>query len=757
MANKKEMISEYKTVHKIEDIVRDNNHSIDVWGKTECIFHNDTHPSMQLYSKENKFHCFACGAHGDVIDYEKEATGKSLNEIIGYESDTNEVKIKEYIKSKMPTCTKENEKYHFDRVHFYHDNHESIVSVKIIYKSIDKVKKEVVQCNVKDNCKITRGNVNHTFLYNLPSVLDAKEKNLQVYLVEGEKDADSLIKFGLTATSAMNGTSWKKEYNKYLEGCHVILIGDCDDAGKKYVGKLKGELQPISKSFKIVDLPGVRIKEDITDWINAGHSKEELKKLVHSSVDLKLKAEIEALDFSDIGIATRFMEQFKDILKYSTDDKYYYRWETEKHRWVKYDNELAVSTVAIDYLKELRRKVEKYTRCVNDDSLRIWKKRIDKLGKDITVNMISKRYNSFTETHILSSEFDRDTKYINCKNGIVNTQTGELLQHDKCKYFTKYADVDYIPEKINVLFKGAVTRLFDGSPEEVEAFEILLGYMLSGVSNQKTFPIIYGAPNSGKTQIFEIIKATFGNDYVTSVSKDVLMNAWNRSYGASQEVAELNGARMVLISETSDADYLKTDFVKRLVGGDTIKASPLYKPSIEFIPIFVPVIFTNEVPKFNGNDEGLVNRIVIINLLYSLGENEINIKFKEDCIEDKDSIFSYLISCIVKFNKLNKLIIPERWNGSKSKFKLENNVYIQFKQEFTKDEKGNSIPIAEIHNKFEAWYRITQSENVPSRNTITRELKKLMTITKTGGYNQARDIVWINNDIPQISYLSKVI
>lgn len=34
---------------------------------TNCIFHNDSHPSMKLY--KDHFHCFSCGAHGDVIAF----------------------------------------------------------------------------------------------------------------------------------------------------------------------------------------------------------------------------------------------------------------------------------------------------------------------------------------------------------------------------------------------------------------------------------------------------------------------------------------------------------------------------------------------------------------------------------------------------------------------------------------------------------------------------------------------------------------
>jgi hypothetical protein len=41
--------------------------SINRQGKALCPFHNDRHPS--LYVADDHFYCFACGAHGDVIDF----------------------------------------------------------------------------------------------------------------------------------------------------------------------------------------------------------------------------------------------------------------------------------------------------------------------------------------------------------------------------------------------------------------------------------------------------------------------------------------------------------------------------------------------------------------------------------------------------------------------------------------------------------------------------------------------------------------
>ena len=45
-------------------------------GKALCPFHNDCHPS--LFVDDDHYHCFACGEHGDVIDFTSKLHGLSL-------------------------------------------------------------------------------------------------------------------------------------------------------------------------------------------------------------------------------------------------------------------------------------------------------------------------------------------------------------------------------------------------------------------------------------------------------------------------------------------------------------------------------------------------------------------------------------------------------------------------------------------------------------------------------------------------------
>ncbi len=48
------------------------------YGMARCPFHNDRHPS--LYVADDHYYCFACGEHGDVIDFAAKLFGLPLYE-----------------------------------------------------------------------------------------------------------------------------------------------------------------------------------------------------------------------------------------------------------------------------------------------------------------------------------------------------------------------------------------------------------------------------------------------------------------------------------------------------------------------------------------------------------------------------------------------------------------------------------------------------------------------------------------------------
>ena len=102
-----------------------------------------------------------------------------------------------------------------------------------------------------------------------------------VLLVEGEKDADNLWKAGLAATTNAGGAiKWSKEHAKHLEGHPVAILPDNDDAGRKHAEQVAQTLKGVASSVKVVDLPNLPPKGDVSDWLTAGGVADALLELV---------------------------------------------------------------------------------------------------------------------------------------------------------------------------------------------------------------------------------------------------------------------------------------------------------------------------------------------------------------------------------------------------------------------------------------------------------------------------------------------
>jgi hypothetical protein len=91
-------------------------------------------------------------------------------------------------------------------------------------------------------------------LYRLPLLADARDKTGPVYIVDGEKDADEIIKHGRTATCASGGAStWLAVYVKWFLEHDVIIVKDKDPAGDAWAETIYDSLEWIARSRYIVE------------------------------------------------------------------------------------------------------------------------------------------------------------------------------------------------------------------------------------------------------------------------------------------------------------------------------------------------------------------------------------------------------------------------------------------------------------------------------------------------------------------------
>jgi predicted P-loop ATPase len=135
--------------------------------------------------------------------------------------------------------------------------------------------------------------------FRLPQLIEAVAAGESVYIPEGEKDVLSLERHGLVATcNAMGAGKWRPEFSKFFEGADVVIMPDNDDPGREHARSVANNLLPVARSVRVLDLAdhwaGISPSDDVSDWLAAGHSADELEELVSRIEPLEQAPEQEA-------------------------------------------------------------------------------------------------------------------------------------------------------------------------------------------------------------------------------------------------------------------------------------------------------------------------------------------------------------------------------------------------------------------------------------------------------------------------------
>ena len=125
-------------------------------------------------------------------------------------------------------------------------------------------------------------------LFKLPELIEAVAAEHPVFIVEGEKDVLVLNKFGIVATTNPGGAGkWLPEFSETLRNADVILIPDNDEAGWEHVNQVGIALAGIAARVRVLILPNLPEKGDISNWFASGGTRDQFDVLVAQAPEWK--------------------------------------------------------------------------------------------------------------------------------------------------------------------------------------------------------------------------------------------------------------------------------------------------------------------------------------------------------------------------------------------------------------------------------------------------------------------------------------
>ena len=112
--------------------------------------------------------------------------------------------------------------------------------------------------------------------FRLPEMLAANV----VGICEGEKDCLNLIRAGWVATCNNGGAgNFHPELVSYFAAKHVAIFADNDEAGRKHAEAVAGLLASVAASVKVVEMPDLPLKGDVSDFLASGKTGSDLRQL----------------------------------------------------------------------------------------------------------------------------------------------------------------------------------------------------------------------------------------------------------------------------------------------------------------------------------------------------------------------------------------------------------------------------------------------------------------------------------------------
>lgn len=298
--------------------------------KAKCPLHTEKTPSFFIYEKNNKakFKCYGCGKSGDIIDFVKEYKGindteEALKEIysdLGIQIETKPSKLDKLNKHIYENMKLNN--YRIEDRYIYELEDHTPTFLKIKYRSlIDKSKKDMRTYKIIDEGNYFRlgtkrkdGEYTYT-IYNYPKIKQAIDKEEYIYIVEGEKDVETLKKIGLPGTTFYS-KKWQDIYTEQLHDAKIVFIGDTGEAGEQFKEFVWKNLKDNIKTFKVVNLKGLEQlgdNKDVTDWLQAGHTKEELMIAIKNAWDWKVSKYWKDVSVSTKKDGTKMIKPLKTI------------------------------------------------------------------------------------------------------------------------------------------------------------------------------------------------------------------------------------------------------------------------------------------------------------------------------------------------------------------------------------------------------------------------------------------------------------
>ena len=343
----------------------------------------------------------------------------------------------------------------------------------------------------------------------------------------------------------------------------------------------------------------------------------------------------------------------------------------------------------------------------------------------------------YPRIRITNEDLNRHKLLLNTPSGVIDLETGKLLQHDSNLLMTQCTNAIYVPNYHNELVEATIRQILPDD-ETRESFLRFLGYAITGLIKEEKAAFLNGAGRNGKGTLMKLLSYVLATYAITIPIDLLLMSSYFKDGNApSPELAKLEFIRVAFADEIPPNRHLDVSKYKQLTGGDPFTARELRRdPRMINDPMFKLFISGNHLPAIDDiNDIAFKERTLIFPFTQQFTGDRCNPNLKEmlltsDC---QSGFLTLIVDYCIKYLKFG-LLKSTAMNQASADFLASNDAIGNFIEENCQRDPNLYIPRASFLK------RIKASGSVPNMtdNTIVDAVKKIDSIDyRRGGASGA--------------------
>ncbi|UHQ19083.1 phage/plasmid primase, P4 family [Lysobacter sp. KIS68-7] len=208
-----------------------------------------------------------------------------------------------------------------------------------------------------------------------------------------------------------------------------------------------------------------------------------------------------------------------------------------------------------------------------------------------------------------AEELDANAMLLGLPSGVLELDTMVHREHRQADRLTRVTGTDYDPGALAPTWRQFIAETMCGNDALADYLQRLFGYALSGRQGEHLLPILHGNGANGKSTLLGALQLMMG-EYASTAAPGLLIAKNGNEHPTG--LADLQGRRLIVVSETGEGGRLNEEQVKALTGGDRIAARRMRQDFYHFDPTHLFVMQTNYKPHVAGTDNGIWRRLRLI-------------------------------------------------------------------------------------------------------------------------------------------------